>query len=139
MAYGHAHKIAGIAAGAAAPVDPVGSTSNARRAAPPIDPELYRRDDVRRILAERGLGALFRVLKDDVGLTQRTIAELTGMSQSEVSEILSGRRVLSYDVLLRVVEGLGIPRGLMGLGYGTRGSERSYGGWSSDPALITAS
>jgi tetratricopeptide (TPR) repeat protein len=36
---------------------------------------------------------------------------------SEVSEILKGRQVMSYDVLVRIAEGLGIPRGLMGLAY----------------------
>ncbi len=44
-----------------------------------IDPALYYRDDVRRVLAERDIAALFRVLKDDAGLTQRAIAELVGM------------------------------------------------------------
>jgi transcriptional regulator with XRE-family HTH domain len=39
------------------------------------------------------------------------------MSQSEVSEILKGRQVMSHDVLVRIAEGLGIPRGLMGLAY----------------------
>jgi hypothetical protein len=33
------------------------------------------------------------------------------MSQSEVSEIFSGRQVQSYDVLVRVADGLEIPRG----------------------------
>jgi hypothetical protein len=44
------------------------------------------------------------------------------MRQSEVSEILSGRQVIAYDVLVRVAEGFGIPRGLMGLAY-TQGVE----------------
>ena len=43
--------------------------------------ELYDREDVRRLLADRDIGGLFRVLKDDAGLTQRQLAELTGMSQ----------------------------------------------------------
>jgi len=97
MSYGHVEKLAAIAA--------------------PIEPELYGRDDVRRILAERDVTALYLALKD-AGLTQRTIAELTGQSQSEVSEILGGRKVLSYDLLVRICEGLRIPRELMGLSYG---------------------
>ena len=91
---------------------------------PPIDPALYRQDDMRRILGERDIAALYRVLKD-AGVTQRQIAELTGQSQSEVSEILGGRTVLSYDLLVRIAVGLRIPRGLMGLSYGERGA---YGG-----------
>ncbi len=50
-------------------------------------------------------------------MQQRQIAQLVSMSQSEVSEILSGRKVMGYSVLLRVAEGLGIPRGLIGLAY----------------------
>jgi transcriptional regulator with XRE-family HTH domain len=114
MGYGHADKIARLA-----------STPTAAREkpAPAIDPTLYRRDDVRRILAERDIGALYRVLRDE-GITQRTIAELTGQSQSEVSEILKGRRVRDVTVLERIAEGLGIPREYMGLSYGEHSTYR---------------
>jgi len=40
-----------------------------------------------------------------------------GQSQSEISEILSGRRVMAYDLLLRIADGLGVGRGLMGMAY----------------------
>jgi transcriptional regulator with XRE-family HTH domain len=116
MSYGHADKIAAILARAQA--------AGSEKPAPPIDPALYRREDVRRVLAERDIGALFRVLRDDAGLTQRMIAELTGMQQSEVSEILKGRRVLAYDVLVRTAERLGIPREFMGLSYGENSAYR---------------
>ena len=102
VGYGHADKLAAIAAAGA----PVGSTKPALL----IDPALYRRDDVRPVLAERDIAALYLILKDE-GVTQRQIAELTGQSQSEVSEILKGRKVLSYDLLVRIAVGLGIPRG----------------------------
>jgi len=117
MSYGHAAKIAAIVASAQA--------AGGEKPAPLIDPALYRLDDVRPVLAERDIAALYRILKDDAGITQRQIAELTGQSQSEVSEILKGRRVLAYDVLVRIAEGLGIPRELMGLSYGEGGA---YGG-----------
>ena len=118
MSYSHADKTAGGAAGAPA----AGRT-------PPIDPELYWRGDVRRILAARDIAALYRVLKDDAGITQREIARRTGQSQSEVSEILKGRRVLAYDVLVRIAAGLGIPRELMGLSYGENGAYGGEGGF----------
>lgn len=35
-----------------------------------------------------------------------------------MSEILAGRKVLAYDVLVRIAWGLRIPRELMGLSYG---------------------
>jgi hypothetical protein len=38
------------------------------------------------------------------------------MHQSEVSEIIKGWRVLGYRVLVRIADGLGIPRELMNLG-----------------------
>lgn len=62
----------------------------------------------------RDVGAIFRILMAG-GMQQREIARLVGMGQSEVSEILAGRRVMAYDVLVRVADGLGIPRGMMGL------------------------
>jgi transcriptional regulator with XRE-family HTH domain len=64
--------------------------------------------------ARRDVSIIFHILNKS-GIPQRRIAELVGMSQSEVWEIFKGRKVMSYDVLVRVAEGLGIPRGLMGL------------------------
>ena len=110
MSYGHADKIARLVTGTRA--------AGEGESAPAIDPALYRREDVRRILADRDIAGLFRVLKDDAGITQRTIAELTGMQQSEVSEILKGRQVRNVTVLERIAAGLGIPRELLGLSYG---------------------
>ena len=52
-----------------------------------------------------------------MGLTQRQIAELTGQSQSEVSEILAGRKVLSYALLVRIADRLAVPRERMGLSW----------------------
>jgi len=111
MSYGHADRIAAILAG----------TPAAGSEPPSIDPALYQRDDVRAVLAVHDITALYRALKG-VGLTQRQIAELTGMQQSEVSEIVAGRKVMAYDVLVRIAEGLRIPRKLMGLSYGNSGA-----------------
>ena len=113
MGYGHADKLAAVA------------QAPATRDRAPVDQRFYQREDVRRVLAARDIAALYRLLRDDAGLTQRTIAALTGQSQSEVSEILGGRRVLSYDVLVRIAQGLRIPRELMGLSYGELSA---YGG-----------
>ena len=115
MSYGHADKIAGRAATPA---------PGAEKSAPAIDAALFDRDDVRGFLAAHDIATLYRVLKDDAGVTQRTIAELTGQSQSEVSEIVSGRKVLVYDLLVRIAEGLGIPREYMGLSYGEHSTYR---------------
>jgi len=58
----------------------------------------------------------------EAGISQHRIARATRQSQSEVSEIIAGRRVTAYDVLERIAEGLRIPREYMGLGYGPRGA-----------------
>ncbi len=85
---------------------------------PPVDPSLFWRGDVRRVLAALDIGGLYRVLGDAVGIRQRQIAAYTGQSQSEVSEIIAGRRqVESHQVLVRIAEGFGIPRELMGLSW----------------------
>ena len=54
MSYGHAHQIIATAAAAGTP---------ATSTRPPIDPALYRRDDLRRILTDRDIPALYLTLK----------------------------------------------------------------------------
>jgi transcriptional regulator with XRE-family HTH domain len=49
------------------------------------------------------------------GFSQQRIAALTGQSQPEVSAVIHGRKIMAYDVISRVVDGLGIPRGLAGV------------------------
>lgn len=67
-------------------------------------------------LGARDVTRVYRLLQK-VGFSQQRIAALTGQSQPEVSAIIHGRRVMAYDVLARIAEGLGIPRGSMGLAY----------------------
>jgi transcriptional regulator with XRE-family HTH domain len=69
---------------------------------------------MREALTVRNISRVYRLLQR-YGVSQRRIAERVGMNQSEVSEILGGRRVVSYDVLARIADGLGVPRGWMGL------------------------
>lgn len=70
----------------------------------------------RRALAQRDIAAIYRLLTQ-ADISQRQIAQLTGQSQSEVSEVLNGRWVMAYDVLLRIAQGLDVPRAWMGLAY----------------------
>ncbi|MGH3854250.1 MAG: helix-turn-helix domain-containing protein [Pseudonocardiaceae bacterium] len=88
----------------------------------PVDPELIDRPDVRSMLAAHDIGAFYRVLGKN-GWGQRRIARATGAQQSEISEIVKGRRVLGYDVLVRIAGGLGIPRERMGLSFGAYAGE----------------
>jgi transcriptional regulator with XRE-family HTH domain len=82
-----------------------------------VDSALFDRDDMRRALATQDITTVYRILTD-AGVGQRYLAELVGQTQSEVSDILHGRRVRSYDVLVRISEGLEVSRGSMGLAYG---------------------
>jgi transcriptional regulator with XRE-family HTH domain len=81
------------------------------------DPAVWNEKAMRIALVIRDIAGIFRLLQEHK-ISQRTIAELVGMGQSEVSEILKGRRqAQSYDVFVSICEGLGAPRGSMGLAY----------------------
>lgn len=72
----------------------------------------------RHALARRDITTVFRTLRD-AGINQASIALATGQGQSEISEIISGRQVQSVVLLERIADGLGVPRGWMGLAYAT--------------------
>ncbi|QFZ20508.1 helix-turn-helix domain-containing protein [Saccharothrix syringae] len=82
----------------------------------PIDPVVWHDHEMRAALAQRDIGRVYRLLRR-VGVSQRQIAAGTGQGQSEISAIVNGRQVQAYDVLERIADGLGIPRGYMGLAY----------------------
>ncbi|MGH3978605.1 MAG: helix-turn-helix domain-containing protein [Pseudonocardiaceae bacterium] len=82
----------------------------------PVPPEVWEESEMRHVLVAQDISSVYRLLRR-VGISQRQIAALTGQSQSEVSEILKGRQVQAYAVLARICDGLGIPRGYMGLAY----------------------
>jgi transcriptional regulator with XRE-family HTH domain len=64
------------------------------------------------------IGALYRMIQKDAGISQRQIAACTGQSQSEVADIIAGRRKVENNSLLRrIADGLGIPAELMGLSW----------------------
>jgi transcriptional regulator with XRE-family HTH domain len=90
----------------------------------PVDPEEWERPEMRAALAERDITLVYRLLQK-IGFSQQRIAALTGQSQPEVSAIIHGRKVMAYDVLSRICEGLGAPRGYMGLGYDEQPAEEA--------------
>ncbi|GII63753.1 XRE family transcriptional regulator [Sphaerisporangium krabiense] len=77
---------------------------------------VWERPQMRQALSSRDIATVYLLLQR-IGVSQRRIAALTGQSQSEISEIMNGRQVMAYDVLARIADGLGIPRGYMGLAY----------------------
>jgi hypothetical protein len=62
-----------------------------RHARDHIDPKVWDREDIRRFLAARDIGSVYRLLQR-AGVSQRAIAARTGQSQSEISEIIAGYR-----------------------------------------------
>ncbi len=79
--------------------------------------DLLTDQTAKRVLARRDITAVFRILRD-AGVSQRDIARATGQRQSEVSEIISGRRqVQSIALFSQIADGLGVPPGWMGLAY----------------------
>ncbi|MGH4014077.1 MAG: helix-turn-helix domain-containing protein [Pseudonocardiaceae bacterium] len=81
-----------------------------------IPPQWYARPELAPVLIGHDVGALYRALTE-TGLSQYGIARLTRQTQSEVSEILKGRRVMAYEVLARVADGLAVPPERMGLSW----------------------
>ncbi|WP_143174314.1 helix-turn-helix domain-containing protein [Streptoalloteichus hindustanus] len=83
---------------------------------------------MRAALARHDIGRVYRLL-GAAGVSQRRIASMTGQNQSEISEVVSGRQVQAYAVLARIADGLGVPRGYMGLAYSDTAARR----WSVSP------
>lgn len=71
---------------------------------------------MRDALAGHDIGTVYRLLQAQ-GYSQNAIGALTGQSQPEVCGIRHGRRVRSYDVLVRIAKGLGVPPGYLGLAW----------------------
>jgi predicted XRE-type DNA-binding protein len=84
-------------------------------AGPPVNPALWWREDMRAALLARDIGTVYRLILEATGMSQYRLADLVGQAQSEVSEILKGRRVKDVMVLERIADRLGIPRELMSL------------------------
>ncbi|MGH3722382.1 MAG: helix-turn-helix domain-containing protein [Pseudonocardiaceae bacterium] len=100
----------------------------------PIDPEFFDSDEMRAALTARDIAAVYRLL-GRLGVSQRRIAHLTGQSQSEVCEILKGRRVRDVWVLERIADGLGIPRAWLGLSYGEQAPDPPSAGQEVTEAM----
>ena len=71
---------------------------------------IWDRADVLEVLARRDIGQLLRTMQAETGATQTQLGTAIGLSQAQVSEVISGgRRITSVDVLARIVRGLDIP------------------------------
>ncbi|MFD0597329.1 hypothetical protein ACFQZ4_37790 [Catellatospora coxensis] len=82
-----------------------------------IDPAWWRDPGMAERLHRQDIAAVFRVLKKH-GWSNTRIAAVTGLGTPRVGDILAERHLVrTYDVLVRIADGLGIERGLMGLAY----------------------
>ncbi len=87
----------------------------------PLDPALFEPPEMRAALAAHDIATVYRALTER-GISQHQLARRTGQSQSEICEIRKGRKVGMYEVLVRICQGLGLPREAMGLSYGPDGA-----------------
>lgn len=82
------------------------------------DPAIWTHPALARAIAERDVGALFCLLHYQFDVSQSDLARLTQCTNAEMWEFIhKGRRTQSYALLARIADGLGIPRGQMGLAY----------------------
>lgn len=72
--------------------------------------EFWHDGAVAQAVAQCDIGHVFRLVQRATGASQTQLGIATGLTQPQVSEIVSGhRRVAHIDVLRRIVEGLSIP------------------------------
>lgn len=75
-----------------------------------IGSEFWGDLSVRDALFQRDIAQLFRLVQKATGASQTKVGIATGLSQAQVSEIISGKRVVTtIDVLRRIVSGLAMP------------------------------
>lgn len=82
----------------------------------PIPAGLWEREEARRALWDRDIGALLKLVRRHTGASQTRLGSVIGLAQSDVSDIERGlRQVQSVSVLIRIAEGLHIPLALLGI------------------------
>ena len=88
---------------------------------PTVGPrEVWAKDEMRQACARRDVASVYRIL-NAAGVSQRRLAAVTGQAQSDISEIMRRGRIVSHvDVLERIADGLGTPRGWWGLAHDFR-------------------
>ena len=82
-----------------------------------INPHIWQRPELQDAVADQDFRVIFGYLTRHEGWSQHQLAKLLGRSQSEISEIMSGRKVQMYGVLVDFAKRLSIPRGSLGVAY----------------------
>jgi transcriptional regulator with XRE-family HTH domain len=85
---------------------------------------MYEGRPLRNCLAEQDIQSLFLFLRNH-GYSRSMLAAATGITETRVRSIAQGKQLVrSYDVLMRIADGLGIDRGLLGLSHVSAGPDR---------------
>ena len=86
---------------------------------PAIPPAFWERPDVCQALRQRDMSALFRLLRQYLGLSQTRIGTAVSLGQGRMSEVINGiRGIRQTHVFERIADGLDMPdhaRVLLGL------------------------
>src|ERR1700730_12378156 len=86
---------------------------------PAIPAAFWERPDVCQALRKRDMSALFRLLRQYLGLSQMRIGTAVGLGQGRMSEVINGiRKIRDVKVFERIADGLDMPdhaRVLLGL------------------------
>ncbi|TDW24136.1 helix-turn-helix domain-containing protein [Kribbella kalugense] len=91
---------------------------------------------LRDCLAEQDIKTLFLFLRDR-GYSRSALAAASGLTETRVRSISQGKQlVTSYDVLLRIADGFGIDRGLLGVGSHVPTSDAKTDVRLRDPAAV---
>ncbi|WP_329484201.1 hypothetical protein OG555_18800 [Kribbella sp. NBC_01484] len=87
-------------------------------------------------LAEQDIRTLFLFLRDH-GYSRSALAAASGLAETRVRSISQGKQmVTSYDVLVRIADGFGIDRGLLGVGSHATSRETNCDGRLRDPGAV---
>ena len=88
---------------------------------PAIPSAFWERPDVCQALRQRDMSALFRLLRQYLGLSQMRIGTAVGLGQGRMSEVINGiRKIRDVKVFERIADGLDMPdhaRVLLGVPY----------------------
>jgi predicted XRE-type DNA-binding protein len=77
---------------------------------PAIPAAFWERPDVCQALRQRDMSALFRLLRQYLGLSQTRIGTAVGLGQGRMSEVINGIRGIRHThVFERIADGLDIP------------------------------
>lgn len=81
-----------------------------------LPPSYWFRTDIRKALGLWDWRTVLNAVAHDADLSQTRLAEITGISQSQVSKLMSGvHKQAAINTMFGIVDGLGIPRLLVGL------------------------